>query len=76
MALGTLAGGWRIVRTMGMGITKLKPVGGFCAETAGAVTLVGTAVAGTPVSTTPTATVNGRPRRATRGHPYGASAAT
>ena len=56
MALGTLAGGWRIVRTMGMGITKLKPVGGFCAETAGAVTLVGTAVAGTPVSTTPTAT--------------------
>jgi hypothetical protein len=46
MALGTLAGGWRIVRTMGMGITKLKPVGGFCAETAGTVTLVDTAVAG------------------------------
>ena len=54
MGLGTLAGGWRIVRTMGMGITKLKPVGGFCAETAGAVMLLGTAVAGIPVSTTHT----------------------
>jgi PiT family inorganic phosphate transporter len=56
MGLGTLAGGWRIVRTMGMGITKLKPVGGFCAETAGAVMLLGTAVAGIPVSTTHTIT--------------------
>jgi PiT family inorganic phosphate transporter len=56
MGLGTLAGGWRIVRTMGMGITRLKPVGGFCAESAGALTLIGTAVAGIPVSTTHTIT--------------------
>ena len=56
IALGTLAGGWRIVKTMGMGITKLKPVGGFCAETAGAIMLIGTAVAGIPVSTTHTIT--------------------
>jgi len=54
IALGTLAGGWRIVKTMGMRITKLRPVGGFCAETAGAVTLIGTAIAGIPVSTTQT----------------------
>jgi PiT family inorganic phosphate transporter len=54
IALGTLAGGWRIVRTMGMRITKLKPVGGFCAETAAAVSLLGTAAAGIPVSTTHT----------------------
>src|SRR5262249_41839202 len=53
---GTLAGGWRIVKTMGMGITRLKPVGGFCAETAGSVVLIGTAVAGIPVSTTHTIT--------------------
>ena len=52
--LGTMAGGWRIVKTMGMRITKLRPVGGFCAETAGAITLIGTAVAGIPVSTTQT----------------------
>ena len=56
MGLGTLAGGWRIVKTMGMGITRLKPVGGFCAEGAGALTLIGTAVAGIPVSTTHTIT--------------------
>jgi PiT family inorganic phosphate transporter len=56
MGLGTLAGGWRIVKTMGMGITRLKPVGGFCAETAGALTLIGTAVGGIPVSTTHTIT--------------------
>ena len=54
MGLGTMAGGWRIVKTMGMRITKLRPVGGFCAETAGAITLIGTAVAGIPVSTTQT----------------------
>jgi PiT family inorganic phosphate transporter len=54
ISLGTLAGGWRIVKTMGMKITKLKPVGGFCAETAAAVSLLGTAVAGIPVSTTHT----------------------
>jgi PiT family inorganic phosphate transporter len=54
MALGTMAGGWRIVKTMGMRITKLRPVGGFCAETAGALTLIGTAIGGIPVSTTQT----------------------
>jgi PiT family inorganic phosphate transporter len=54
MGLGTMAGGWRIVKTMGMRITKLRPVGGFCAETAGALTLIGTAIAGIPVSTTQT----------------------
>ena len=52
IALGTYFGGWRIVHTMGSRITKLKPVGGFCAETAGAITLFGTALAGIPVSTT------------------------
>jgi PiT family inorganic phosphate transporter len=56
IGLGTLSGGWRIVKTMGMRITKLRPVGGFCAETAGAFTLLGTAVAGIPVSTTHTIT--------------------
>src|SRR5581483_5550491 len=54
IGLGTLAGGWRIVRTIGMKITKLKPVGGFCAETAAATSLLGTALAGIPVSTTHT----------------------
>jgi inorganic phosphate transporter, PiT family len=57
MGLGTMAGGWRIVKTMGMRITKLRPVGGFCAETAGALTLIGTAIGGIPVSTTHT--ING-----------------
>jgi PiT family inorganic phosphate transporter len=56
LGLGTLSGGWRIVKTMGMRITKLRPVGGFSAETAGALTLLGTAVAGIPVSTTHTIT--------------------
>ena len=56
IGLGTLAGGWRIVKTMGMRITKLRPVGGFSAETAGAITLLGTAIAGIPVSTTHTIT--------------------
>jgi PiT family inorganic phosphate transporter len=54
MGLGTLFGGWRIVRTMGMKITKLKPVGGFCAEAAAAASILGTALAGIPVSTTHT----------------------
>jgi PiT family inorganic phosphate transporter len=56
MGLGTMSGGWRIVRTMGMKLTKLQPVGGFCAETAGAITLFVTALSGIPVSTTHTIT--------------------
>lgn len=52
IALGTLAGGWRIVKTMGHRITKLRPVNGFAAETAGAATIIGASVAGIPVSTT------------------------
>ena len=54
IALGTYLGGWRVVRTMGMRLTHLRPVGGFCAETAGASLLLGTALAGIPVSTTHT----------------------
>ncbi len=56
MALGTACGGWRIVRTMGMGLTRLKPVGGFCAEVAGAVTLFVATHLHIPVSTTHTIT--------------------
>ena len=56
IGLGTLSGGWRIVRTMGMRITQLKPVGGSCAEFAGAVTLIGASLGGIPVSTTHTIT--------------------
>src|SRR5215510_13352499 len=56
MGLGTLSGGWRIVRTMGLRITKLKPVGGFCAETGGAATLFLATGLGVPVSTTHTIT--------------------
>jgi PiT family inorganic phosphate transporter len=56
IALGTTFGGWRIVKTMGMKITKLQPIGGFCAETAGAFTILGAAAAGIPVSTTHTIT--------------------
>ena len=56
IALGTLSGGWRIVKTMGQKITKLRPFEGFSAETAGAITLFGTALAGIPVSTTHTIT--------------------
>jgi PiT family inorganic phosphate transporter len=52
IALGTLLGGWRIVKTMGQKITKLKPFEGFCAETAGALTLFGATHFGIPVSTT------------------------
>lgn len=54
MGIGTLFGGWRIVKTMGMKITKLKPVGGFCAETSGAITLFLATALGLPVSTTHT----------------------
>jgi PiT family inorganic phosphate transporter len=56
MGLGTMFGGWRIVKTMGQRITKLKPVGGFCAETGGAVTLFLATWLGVPVSTTHTIT--------------------
>ena len=54
ISLGTLSGGWRVVKTMGMKITKLKPLGGFCAETAAATSILGTALTGIPVSTTHT----------------------
>jgi PiT family inorganic phosphate transporter len=56
IAFGTMFGGWRIVKTMGSKITKLQPFGGFCAETSGAITLVGATLAGIPVSTTHTIT--------------------
>ena len=56
IGLGTMFGGWRIVKTMGQRITKLKPVGGFCAETAGAITLFLATGLGIPVSTTHTIT--------------------
>ena len=56
IAMGTLFGGWRIVKTMGQRLTKLKPVHGFCAETGGAITLFMAAILGIPVSTTHTIT--------------------
>jgi PiT family inorganic phosphate transporter len=56
IALGTFFGGWRIVKTMGMKITKLKPVSGFCAESASAITLFLATGLGIPVSTTHTIT--------------------
>jgi len=56
IAMGTMFGGWRIVKTMGQKITKLKPVGGFCAETGGALTLFIATGLGIPVSTTHTIT--------------------
>ncbi|MDQ1925072.1 inorganic phosphate transporter [Massilia pseudoviolaceinigra] len=56
ISFGTLFGGWRIVKTMGQKITKLKPVGGFCAETGGAITLILSSYFGIPVSTTHTIT--------------------
>lgn len=54
IGLGTYMGGWKVVRTMGMKLTHLRPIGGFCAETASASMLLGTALAGIPVSTTHT----------------------
>jgi inorganic phosphate transporter, PiT family len=56
IGLGTLFGGWRIVKTMGHSLTKLQPIDGFCAETGGGVTLMAVAAAGIPVSTTHTIT--------------------
>jgi inorganic phosphate transporter, PiT family len=56
IGLGTLSGGWRIVHTMGSKITKLRPIGGFCAETGAAITLAYVTLTGTPVSTTHTIT--------------------
>lgn len=56
IALGTMSGGWRIIKTMGHKITELKPAGGFCAETAAAATLFGATALGIPVSTTHTIT--------------------
>jgi PiT family inorganic phosphate transporter len=56
IAAGTMFGGWRIVKTMGQRITKLRPVGGFCAETGGAITLFLATAMGIPVSTTHTIT--------------------
>jgi PiT family inorganic phosphate transporter len=56
IALGTAAGGWRIVKTMGSRITKLRPFGGFCAETAGGITVLLASHLGVPVSTTHTIT--------------------
>jgi PiT family inorganic phosphate transporter len=56
MAFGTLFGGWRIVRTMGMGITRIRPSGGFCAQTSGAIALFLATSLGIPVSTTHTIT--------------------
>jgi PiT family inorganic phosphate transporter len=56
IGLGTLTGGWRIVRTMGSRITKLKPFSGFCAETGGAATVILASIWGIPVSTTHTIT--------------------
>ncbi|MGC9975494.1 MAG: inorganic phosphate transporter [Syntrophales bacterium] len=56
IALGIMSGGWRIVKTMGTRITKLQPIGGFCAETAAAISIIGASLAGIPVSTTHTIT--------------------
>ena len=58
MGLGTAVGGWRIVRTLGMGIVKLEPVHGFAAETGAAAVLLVTAYVGLPVSTTQTITTS------------------
>ncbi len=56
ISLGTLSGGWRIVKTMGSKITKLRPVGGFCAETGGGIAIIFASIFGVPVSTTHTIT--------------------
>ena len=56
IALGTLAGGWKVIKTLGHNLTTLKPVHGFSAEAAGAITIIGSSLAGIPVSTTHTIT--------------------
>jgi PiT family inorganic phosphate transporter len=56
IALGTIAGGKKVIRTLGQGLTDLKPVQGFCAETGGAITIIGSTFFGIPVSTTHTIT--------------------
>jgi len=56
IAMGIMSGGWRIVKTMGSKITKLQPLGGFCAETAAAIAIIGASLGGIPVSTTHTIT--------------------
>lgn len=56
IALGTLTGGWKVIKTLGVGLTDLKPVGGLCAEMAGAATVIGSTLGGIPVSTTHTIT--------------------
>jgi PiT family inorganic phosphate transporter len=54
MAFGTMSGGWRIIKTMGQKITKLRPVGGFCAQAGGAISVFFATFLGVPVSTTHT----------------------
>ena len=56
ISLGTLTGGWKVIKTLGAGLTDLKPIGGFSAETAGAITVIGSSLGGIPVSTTHTIT--------------------